>query len=123
MLVGRPLVTFVAYRPQAPSGRGELASCCLHALAAAGHLPSDAAVRRWPGCRDAATVSAFAEDLAAHGGDPGKIARTGSGMSAAFIAGVRGHLPNAPMTSDRFHVNKSCPKRSATWPEGSWLPA
>jgi len=72
MLAGRPLVTFVAYRPQAPSGRGELASCCLHALAAAGHLPSDAAVRRWPGCRDAATVSAFAEDLAEHGGDPAR---------------------------------------------------
>ena len=30
---------------------------------------------------------AFAEDLAAHCGDPGKIARTSSGMSAAFIAG------------------------------------
>jgi hypothetical protein len=37
--------------------------------------------------KDAATVSAFAGDLAAHGGDPGKIARTSSGMSAALIAG------------------------------------
>jgi transposase len=27
-------------------------------------------------------------------------------MSAAFIAGVRGHLPNAQMTSDRFHIIK-----------------
>jgi transposase len=73
--------------------------------------------------KDAATVSAFAEDLTAHGGDPGKIARTSSGMSAAFVAGVRGHLPNAQMTSDRFHIIKCCPKRSARWPEGSWLPA
>jgi transposase len=56
--------------------------------------------------KDAATVSAFAEDVAAHGGDPGKIARTSSGMSAAFIPGVRGHLPNAQMTSDRFHFIK-----------------
>jgi transposase len=57
--------------------------------------------------KDAATVSAFAGGLAAHGGDPGKIARTSSGISAAFIAGVRGHLPNAQMTSDRFHIIKN----------------
>ena len=55
--------------------------------------------------KDAATISAFAEDLAAHGGDPGKIVRTSSGVSA-FIAGVRGHPPNAELTSDGFHIIK-----------------
>jgi transposase len=74
--------------------------------------------------KDAATVSAFAEDLAAHGGDPGKIARTSSGMSAAFIARVRGHLPDAQMTSDRFHIIKNAVRSGRRGgPEGSWLPA
>jgi hypothetical protein len=48
--------------------------------------------------KDAATVSAFAEGLAAHGGDPGKIARTSSGMSAALIP--RGPRPLAERADD-----------------------
>jgi transposase len=54
--------------------------------------------------RDAATVKAFAEDLAAHGGDPARITNTSSDMSPAFISGIGEHLPNAEMTFDRYHV-------------------
>lgn len=54
--------------------------------------------------RDKATVAAFADDLAAHGGDPAKISDTSSDMSTAFIAGIGEHLPNAAMTFDKFHV-------------------
>ena len=70
------------------------------------------------------TVSAFAEDVAAHGGDPGKIARTSSGMSAAFIP--RGPRPLAERADDLRPVplhKRCCPKRSTRWPEGSWLSA
>jgi transposase len=54
--------------------------------------------------RDGGTVGEFAEDLAAHGGDPKQVHTTSSDMSTAFIAGIRDHLPNASMTFDRFHV-------------------
>jgi transposase len=50
------------------------------------------------------TVKAFAADLVAHGGDPKRVDTTSSDMSAAFIAGIREHLPNAKMTFDRFHL-------------------
>ena len=33
---------------------------------------------------------------------------TSSDMSAAFIAGIGEHLPNAAMTFDRFHVMANC---------------
>lgn len=56
--------------------------------------------------KDAATVQAFAQDLKAHGGDPEKIAEVCSDMSAAFIAGVRDHLPRAAQTFDKFHLIK-----------------
>jgi transposase len=54
--------------------------------------------------RDAATVARFAADLAGHGGDPANVTDTSSDMSAAFISGIRAHLPNATMTFDRFHL-------------------
>jgi transposase len=53
--------------------------------------------------RDTATVKAFAEDLAAHGGGPAEITNTSSDMSPAFISGIGEHLPNAEMTFDRYH--------------------
>lgn len=56
--------------------------------------------------KDAATVEAFANDLKAHGGDPKKILEVCSDMSKAFIAGVRGHLPQAAHTFDKFHLIK-----------------
>ena len=56
--------------------------------------------------KDAATVAAFAEDLAAHGGDPGAIAEVCIDMSAAFIKGVAESLPEAAVTFDKFHAVK-----------------
>lgn len=54
--------------------------------------------------RDAATVERFAADLTRHGGDPAKVTRTSSDMSAAFITGIGAHLPNAELTFDRYHL-------------------
>ncbi|MGH3905831.1 MAG: ISL3 family transposase [Pseudonocardiaceae bacterium] len=54
--------------------------------------------------RDAGTVARFAADLVAHGGDPTQITTTSSDMSAAFISGIRDHLPNAALTFDRYHL-------------------
>ena len=51
-----------------------------------------------------ATVAAFADDLAGHGGNPERISDTSSDMSQAFIAGIGAHLPNATLTFDRYHV-------------------
>jgi transposase len=56
--------------------------------------------------KDAATVDAFATDLAAHGGDPAAIAEVGIDMSPAFIAGTAQSLPNAEITFDKFHLVK-----------------
>jgi transposase len=54
--------------------------------------------------KDAATVAAFAGDLAAHGGDPKAVTDVTCDMSEAFIAGVGEHLPAAQITFDRFHT-------------------
>ncbi|MGH3934473.1 MAG: transposase [Pseudonocardiaceae bacterium] len=54
--------------------------------------------------RSADTVARFAADLAEHGGDPDKVTDTSSDMSTAFISGIAGHLPNATMTFDRYHL-------------------
>jgi len=56
--------------------------------------------------KDADTVSAFADDLAAHGGDPEAIEEVCIDMSPAFIKGVTENLPNAAITFDRFHAVK-----------------
>lgn len=52
--------------------------------------------------------------MVAHGGDPQRIARSSSDISA-FIAGVRDHLANAQMTFGRFYIMKCCPKRSTRY--------
>ena len=57
------------------------------------------------GCK-AANLGAFADHLAAHGGDPQRIASCTLDMSKAFIAGVRTHLPNARLCFDPFHLVK-----------------
>jgi len=54
--------------------------------------------------KDANTIAAFAEDLAAHGGDPEAIAEVCIDMSPAFIKGVGESLPNAAITFDKFHA-------------------
>jgi transposase len=56
--------------------------------------------------KDATTVEAFADDLAAHGGDPGAVAEVCIDMSPAFIKGTADSLPNAAVTFDRFHAVK-----------------
>jgi transposase len=56
--------------------------------------------------RDASTIAAFADDLAAHGGDPEAIAEVCIDMSPAFIKGVGDSLPNAQITFDKFHAVK-----------------
>jgi len=56
--------------------------------------------------KDAATVAAFAEDLAAHGGEPKAIAEVCIDMSPAFIKGVTESLPAAAVTFDKFHAVK-----------------
>jgi transposase len=56
--------------------------------------------------KDAATVAAFAGDLAAHGGDPETIEEVCIDMSPAFIKGVAENLPEAAVTFDKFHAVK-----------------
>lgn len=56
--------------------------------------------------RDANTIAAFADDLAAHGGDPEAIGEVCIDMSPAFIKGVGESLPNAAITFDKFHAVK-----------------
>jgi transposase len=55
---------------------------------------------------DAETVAAFADDLAAHGGDPETISEVCIDMSAAYIKGVGESLPEAEITFDKFHAVK-----------------
>ena len=54
--------------------------------------------------KDAATVSAFAQDFQAHQGDPQTITEVSIDLSKAFIKGVGDHLPNASLTFDKYHV-------------------
>lgn len=54
--------------------------------------------------KDASTVSAFAQDLQAHQGDPQAITDVSIDMSKAFIKGVGEHLPNASLTFDKYHL-------------------
>jgi transposase len=56
--------------------------------------------------KDAATVSAFREDLERHGGVPEQIEEACLDMSPAFIQGIEKNFPNAAMTFDKFHVMK-----------------
>ena len=56
--------------------------------------------------KDAATVAAFATDLAAHRGNPDAVVEVCIDMSPAFIAGTAESLPKAQITFDKFHVVK-----------------
>jgi transposase len=56
--------------------------------------------------RDNRTVSAFKEDLEAHGGKAENIKDVSCDMSPAFIKGVTEQLPNAQITFDKFHILK-----------------
>ena len=56
--------------------------------------------------RDQATVEQFKGFLVGHGGAPGNITEVCQDMSAAYLAGVREHLPQAQVTFDRYHVKQ-----------------
>jgi hypothetical protein len=56
--------------------------------------------------KDAGTVAAFADDLAAHGGHAAAVDEVCIDMSPAFIKGTAEHLPNAAVTFDKFHAVK-----------------
>ena len=56
--------------------------------------------------RAAETVAAFADDLAAHGGDPDAVSEVCIDMSPPFIKGIAERLPNAAITFDKFHAVK-----------------
>ena len=56
--------------------------------------------------KDAETVAAFADDLAAHSGDPDAVAEVCIDMSPAFIKGTADSLPMAEVTFDKFHAVK-----------------
>jgi transposase len=56
--------------------------------------------------KDAATLTAFKEDLEAHGGRPGQIKHACCDMSPAFIRGIEDTFENASITFDKFHVIK-----------------
>lgn len=56
--------------------------------------------------KDAATVTAFLEDLKAHGGKSESIKEACCDMSPAFISGLEKTFCDAAITFDRFHIMK-----------------
>ena len=56
--------------------------------------------------KDAATLTAFKEDLEAHGGCSGHIKDACCDMSPAFIRGIEDTFENSSITFDKFHVIK-----------------
>lgn len=56
--------------------------------------------------KDAATVTAFKEDLEAHGGRAEHITHACSDMSPAFISGIEHTFDQASITFDKFHITK-----------------
>lgn len=54
--------------------------------------------------RDKSTVSAFAADLVAHGGDPAQVTDVCMDMSPAYYVGVTEHFADADITYDRYHL-------------------
>jgi transposase len=59
--------------------------------------------------RDAAAVDNFAEKLSRKGGDPDAAGSVTSGVSEAFIAGVKASFPNAETIIGKFHVKRTLP--------------
>src|SRR5690606_34167456 len=56
--------------------------------------------------KEASTVSAFRQDLEAHGGVAEQIEEICMDMSPAFIQGAQRTFPRASLTFDKFHVMK-----------------
>ena len=59
-----------------------------------------------PEGKDAKTLSAFQEDLEAHGGHADQIKEVCCDMSPAFISGIEGTFAQAAITFDKFHMVK-----------------
>lgn len=56
--------------------------------------------------KDSATVTAFREDLEAHGGKAESIKEACSDMSPAFISGLEQAFEDSSLTFDKFHIVK-----------------
>lgn len=56
--------------------------------------------------KDAGTLTAFREDLKAHGGSSKQIKEACCDMSPAFISGIEDTFQDAKITYDKFHVMK-----------------
>jgi transposase len=56
--------------------------------------------------KDAETIAAIADDLAAHGGDPAAVREVCIDMSPGFIKGTADSLPNAAVTFDKSRAVK-----------------
>lgn len=56
--------------------------------------------------KDAATLTAFKEDLEIHGGAAENIKHACCDMSPAFIRGIEDSYENATITFDKFHIMK-----------------
>jgi transposase len=54
--------------------------------------------------RDADTVTRFAAELRAHGGEPAQVREVCQDMSEPYLLGVLGNLLRAQITFDRYHV-------------------
>lgn len=54
--------------------------------------------------KDGATFGRFTADLIAHGGDPKQFVELCMDMSPAFISGAGEHVPDVPITFDRYHL-------------------
>ena len=54
--------------------------------------------------KDAATITAFKDDLEAHGGAADQVAEMCLDMSAAFIKGIKQEFAQAALTFDNFHL-------------------
>jgi transposase len=54
--------------------------------------------------RNATTVEAFADDLAAHGGDAEAITDVSLDLGATYQTGAREHCPDAAVSFDPFHM-------------------
>ncbi len=56
--------------------------------------------------KDAATLTAFKEDLKAHAGAAENIKQACCDMSPAFVRGIEDTFENATITFDKFHILK-----------------
>jgi transposase len=50
------------------------------------------------------TFARFREDLVAHRGDPGQLRELCMDMSPRYLAGANEHLPEIPITFDKYHL-------------------